>query len=150
MITHINIEKFPALRWKALLFAAFLGIVFSANYTNTGPMVGTLVKELHITLSMAGFLTTAIFITHGLLQIPGGFLADKFGSKKVVAFGLFIIALCNIAAGFSESYTSLLLFKFLCGIGTGCAVIGGIRYLPFFSTEKKLKGPKEFMVVLYY
>ena len=91
-------EAFWARRWVALVYAALLGVVFSANYTNHGPLVPTLVKEWSISLSLAGLLTTAIFTTHGLLQIPGGALADRFGAKNVGTAGLAIITLTDVWA----------------------------------------------------
>lgn len=139
MSTLSGMEEFWARRWQALVYAALLGVVFSANYTNHGPLVSTLVKEWGISLSVAGFLTTAIFATHGLLQIPGGALADRFGAKNVGTFGLIIITLCNIAAGFAASINYLLVCKFLCGIGTGCAFIGGLRYVPTFFHGKEIQ-----------
>ena len=55
----MDMEVFSAQRWKALWFITALGFVFSGNYTNHGPLVPTLVKDVRITLAMAGFLTTA-------------------------------------------------------------------------------------------
>ena len=140
MNTHAGMEEFWAKRWAALVYVALLGVVFSANYTNHGPLISTLVREWGISLSVAGFLTTAIFITHGILQIPGGALADRFGAKNVGTIGLAIITVCNIGAGFADSVTYLLVCKFLCGIGTGCAFIGGLKYVPTFFHGKEIQG----------
>lgn len=139
MSTHDGMEAFWARRWSALGYAALLGVVFSANYTNHGPLVSTLVKQWGISLSVAGLLTTAIFTTHGLLQIPGGALADRFGAKNVGTAGLAIIAASNVAAAFSSSITALLAWKLLCGVGTGCAFIGGLRYVPTFFHGKEIQ-----------
>ncbi|MDA8308436.1 MAG: MFS transporter [Deltaproteobacteria bacterium] len=126
-------------RWRALWFVAFLGFVFSANYTNHGPLVPTLVKQLEITFAMAGFLTTAIFLTHGALQIPGGALADKFGAKKLVTYALFIIAAGNVLIGLSNTYYAILVLKFIIGIGTGICFISGARYVTTFFLGKEIQ-----------
>ncbi len=132
-------EELWAQRWKALWFVTALGFVFSANYTNHGPLIPTLVKQLEITFAMAGFLTTAIFLTHGALQIPGGALADKFGAKKLVNFALLIIAAGNFIIGFSNSYYAILVLKFIIGIGTGTCFIAGARYVPTFFLGKEIQ-----------
>jgi MFS transporter, NNP family, nitrate/nitrite transporter len=132
-------EEFWSQRWKALWFVAALGFVFSANYTNHGPLIPTLVKQLEITFAMAGFLTTAIFLTHGALQIPGGALADKFGPKKLVNIALLIIAAGNFIIGFSDSYYAILTLKFIIGIGTGICFIAGARYVPIFFLGKEIQ-----------
>ncbi len=132
-------EELWAKRWKALWFVAALGFVFSANYTNHGPLIPTLVKQLEITFAMAGFLTTAIFLTHGALQIPGGALADKFGPKRLVNIALLIIAAGNFSIGFSDSYYAILVLKFIIGIGTGICFIAGARYVPIFFLGKEIQ-----------
>ncbi|MFI5329923.1 MAG: nitrate/nitrite transporter [Desulfobaccales bacterium] len=135
----MDMEAFWAQRWKALWFVTALGFVFSANYTNHGPLVPTLVKDLNITLALAGFLTTAIFLSHGALQIPGGALADKLGAKKVAFWALVIITVGNVVIGFSNSYTAILVLKFIIGIGTGMAFIAGARYVPTFFAGKEIQ-----------
>lgn len=132
-------EQLWAQRWKALIFVALLGFILSANYTNHGPLIPTLVKELSITMALAGFFTTAVFFTHGLLQMPGGAFSDRMGAKKVAAFGLLIITIGNFLTGFSNSYAAILFWKFFTGIGTGCAIVGGLRYVPTFFAGKEIQ-----------
>ncbi|MGA2401759.1 MAG: MFS transporter [Syntrophobacteraceae bacterium] len=132
-------EALWAQRWRALGFVAALGFVFSANFTNHGPLVPILVKDLNITLAQAGFLTTAIFLTHGALQIPGGALADKLGAKRVVLWSLVIITVGNCLIGFCSYYYQILALKFIIGIGTGAAFIAGARYVPTFFAGKEIQ-----------
>lgn len=116
-----------------------MGFVYSTNYTNHGPMIPTLVRDLSITLALAGFFTTATFLTHGLLQMPGGGLGDRFGGKRVAAIGLMIITVSNFMNGFSETYTEILAWKFVTGIGTGFCFTGGLRYVPTFFAGKEIQ-----------
>src|SRR5262249_26020103 len=104
MTTPHEMEEFWSKRGRALIFVALVGMVYSMNYTNHGPLKGTLVKEFGLTFAMVGFLSTAIFTTHALLQVPGGALADKFGAKNVATFGLSIITICNLAAGLAVNF----------------------------------------------
>src|SRR5208282_1988176 len=78
------------------------------------------------------FLTTAIFLTHGALQIPGGALADKFGAKKLVNIALLIITAGNVIIGLSNSYYAILLLKFIIGIGTGICFIAGVLLILWY------------------
>ena len=131
-------EEFWNQRWKALLWVGLLGFVLSCNYTNHGPLVPTLVKVLSITMAAAGFFTTAVFLTHGIMQMPGGALSDKFGPKKVGTFGLIIIAGGNLLTGTAATYEQILMYKFITGIGTGAAIVAGLRYVPTFFTGKEI------------
>lgn len=132
-------EEFWAQRWKALTYVFFMGFILAVNYTNHGPLVPTLVKSLNITYAMAGLFTTAIFLAHGALQIPGGALSDKFGAKNICSIGMLIIAVGNIFIGFSNSYYQILVWKFIVGIGTGSAIVGGLRYVPTFFAGKEIQ-----------
>jgi MFS family permease len=86
-------------------------------------------KEFLFTKAQAGLLTSAIFFTHALMQIPGGHLADKLGGKRVMLAGLMIIALGNFLMAGANSYSNLLACKFFIGFGTGVTFIAGARFV---------------------
>jgi len=71
-----------------LVCACVVGFAFSANYTNHAPLVPALTQAFGFSLARAGFLTTGIFLTHAVMQIPGGQLADRLSAKRVVAIAL--------------------------------------------------------------
>jgi len=113
---------------RALVTACGVGFAFSANYTNHAPMLAALGQRFALGQATVGLLTTAIFLTHALMQIPGGRLADRFGPVRVLVFALLWVALANAAIGLSASYAQLLLFKALAGVGTGTCFAAGARY----------------------
>jgi nitrate/nitrite transporter NarK len=113
-----------------------VGFAFSANYTNHAPMLVVLSERFALSQGKAGLITTAIFLTHALMQVPGGRLADRFGSLRVLVLALAWVALANMALGLSVSYAQLLFFKALAGIGTGTCFAAGARY-----TVASFRGP---------
>lgn len=118
----------------ALFCACLAGFSFSANYTNHAPLKEWLMKsfdtpDFPLTKAMFGFLTTAIFLTHALMQIPGGHLADKYGPKKVLCIALTVVCIGNFGISFAESYNLLLFWKFFVGFGTGVSFVSGARYI---------------------
>jgi nitrate/nitrite transporter NarK len=128
---------------SALLCACFAGFAFSANYTNHAPLKEWLMKsfdtpDIPFSKAMFGFLTTAIFLTHALMQIPAGNLADKFGPKKILIVALSIVFVGNLGISFSESYNQLLLWKFFVGFGTGASFVSGARYIYQATNAEKL------------
>ena len=85
----------------------------------------------HFALSQAkaGLLTTAIFFTHALVQVPGGRFADRYGPLRVLVLALAWVGLANAALGLSTSYAQLLIFKAMAGVGTGTCFAAGARYV---------------------
>ncbi|MBO0948709.1 MFS transporter [Fibrella forsythiae] len=112
-----------------LLCACSVGFAFSCNYTNHAPLVPLLIKEFGVTKAMAGLLTTGIFLTHALMQIPGGHLADTYGGRRVLLGALGVVCLGNFGISFATSYNQLLFWKVLTGLGTGSSFVAGARYL---------------------
>ena len=113
---------------RALLTACAVGFAFSANYTNHAPMLPVLGDTFGLSQGRSGLLTTAIFFTHALMQVPGGRLADRFGPLRVLILALAWIAIANTALGFSVTFAQLLLFKAFAGLGTGACFAAGARY----------------------
>ena len=113
---------------RALISACAAGFAFSANYTNHAPMVAVLRGDFGFNQASAGLLTTGIFLTHALMQIPGGRLSDRMGPSRVMVAALAWVAVANIAIAFSAAYWQLLLGKTFAGIGTGACFAAGARY----------------------
>src|SRR3954464_12621715 len=111
----------------ALAAGCAVGFAFSANYTNHAPMVPLLRAEFGFDNASAGLLTTAIFLTHALMQLPGGRLADRLGPARVMVFALAWVAVANFAIAFAGAYWQLLFWKAFAGIGTGACFTAGAR-----------------------
>ena len=123
---------------RALISVCAAGFAFSANYTNHAPMVSTLRGEFGFNQAEAGFLTTGIFLTHALMQVPGGRLADRFGAARMMVVALAWVAAGNFAIAFAGAYWQLLFWKLFVGFGTGMSFTAGARYIVQMFSGKSL------------
>ena len=86
----------PLLTDKAQTAAVICGCIvafaYSANYTNHAPLAPALMREFGFNNALAGLLTTGIFATHAGMQIPGGYLVDRLGSRRVLLCALIWVA----------------------------------------------------------
>jgi nitrate/nitrite transporter NarK len=114
---------------RALFTVCAAGFAFSANYTNHAPMVPALRAEFGFNQASAGMLTTGIFLTHALMQIPSGRLADRLGPVRVMAAALAWVSVGSFAIAFAGAYWQLLFWKTFAGIGTGTCFTAGARYI---------------------
>ena len=123
---------------RALISVCAAGFAFSANYTNHAPMVSTLQGEFGFNQASAGLLTTGIFLTHALMQVPGGRLADRLGAARMMVLALAWVAIGNFAIAFAGAYWQLLFWKLFVGFGTGMSFTAGARYIVQVFSGKSL------------
>ncbi|QKN80403.1 MFS transporter [Scandinavium goeteborgense] len=85
------------------LILLIIFIVTAVNYADraTLSIAGTEVaKELQLSAVSMGYIFSAFGWAYLLMQIPGGWLLDKFGSKKVYSYSLFFWSLFTFMQGF--------------------------------------------------
>lgn len=102
-----------AIIWTGWLFSFLDRMVISIAL----PFIG---KELNIDATMQGAILSAFFGGYALFQIPGGMLADKFGSRKVMAIAITWWSIFTSLTGFVMSYPLMLVCRFVFGVGEGC------------------------------
>jgi MFS family permease len=113
----------------AVICGCIVAFAYSANYTNHAPVAPSLMREFGFNNALAGLWTTGIFATHAGMQIPGGYIVDRLGSKRVLLFALLWVALGNLGMAFAGAYWQLLFCKIFTGMGTGVCFVGGARYV---------------------
>src|SRR5258708_37118176 len=79
----------------AVICGCIVAFAYSANYTNHAPLASALMREFGFNNALAGFLTTGIFLTHAGMQIPGGYIVDLFGSRRILLIALLWLATGN-------------------------------------------------------
>lgn len=86
-------------------------------------------KEFGLNPASMGVVLSAFFIGYAVMQLPGGWLADRFGSKKVIITTLFLWSIFTVMTGFAWSLASLIAIRLIFGLGEGgfpCASLKGI------------------------
>jgi len=97
-----------------------LATVLFINYVDRGtlPTAAHLMQEdLHLDYTQMGLLMSAFFWTYTLLQIPVGWLAERYGAQRILAAGLTIWACATILTGFAHTFAALLALRLLLGLG---------------------------------
>ncbi|WCK52357.1 MFS transporter [Aneurinibacillus sp. Ricciae_BoGa-3] len=121
-----------------LLFAGWIisyldRMVLSVALTGIG-------KDLHLSAASLGVVLSSFFAGYALFQIPGGWLSDKYGSKKLMIIGFVTWSLFTIFTGFAWSLTSLLLIRFFFGVGeSGFPAASSKAIAEYFPKEERAK-----------
>ncbi|WP_029684840.1 MFS transporter [Tatumella saanichensis] len=76
-------------------------------------------KDFNMGPAELGVVLSIFYLGYTVMQIPGGWLADRFGSKYVVITSIALWSVFTVLTGFAWSLTSLLVIRFLFGLGEG-------------------------------
>jgi ACS family glucarate transporter-like MFS transporter len=100
-----------------------LFIVTSINYADRATLSiagDAMSKELNLDPVMMGYVFSAFGWSYVIGQIPGGWLLDRFGSKKVYFWSLFLWSFFTLLQGFIGAFGS---------VGTAVMILFGLRFL---------------------
>lgn len=76
-------------------------------------------QDLHLSTATLGVVASAFFFSYAFMQIPGGWLTDKFGTYRTIIVAITMWSLFTILTGFAWSLASLIIIRILFGIGEG-------------------------------
>jgi len=65
-------------------------IVYAVNWLNIGALFYLMSPDLNSGISGLGTLTSSFYLGVGLMQVPGGVLAAKWGPKNAVTTGMLV------------------------------------------------------------
>ena len=101
-----------------------------------GPIRG----ELHTDVNSVQWIVTAFFLTTAALVVVGGYLANRFGRKRVFILGLAVFTLGSVLCGLSPTIDFLIAFRVLQGIGGGVLTTVGVTVaFDAFPKEERAK-----------
>ena len=86
-------------------------------------------KELSLSSSVIGLVMSSFFFGYALMQIPGGWLADRFGSRKVLLVIVFVWSIFTSMTGAAWSLVSLLAIRASFGLAEGSYTPSSIKML---------------------
>lgn len=74
-------------------------------------------SEFNLDSAQTGLIMSFFFLGYSLMQIPGGWLADKIGAKKVLMLSMILVAIFSAAFGLVGALSAFILVRFFAGVG---------------------------------
>ncbi|MFE5429040.1 MFS transporter [Peribacillus simplex] len=103
-----------------ILFLLFVG--YLVDYLDRMVMsvaVVSIKEEFNLDAAAVGAILSSFFLSYAIMQIPGGWLTDKLGSRRVLIWSIIVWSVFTVFTGFAWSLISLLVIRFLFGLGQG-------------------------------
>ena len=93
------------------------------------PVLPQYALSFSIPVALVGWAVSAFALARVVMDIPAGFLADRFGRKRNMVFGLILIILSSIAAGTANNYAWLISARIVQGIGSALYVTSATTWV---------------------
>jgi len=131
------LNHFDNRRWSivSLLFAASL-----INYLDRAAIsfaLPVISKDFQLTAQSKGLLLSSFFWSYALMQIPIGWAADRFSLRRLYAGAFIVWSFAQGFTGLATSFTALLAFRMLLGIGESIYLPGGTKIVSLLFSPKE-------------
>ena len=107
----------------------FIAYIDRVNIAVAGPLIR---QQFGLSATELGVVFSAFAYPYAATQIIGGWCADKFGPRLVLTVLSLIWAIATILCGFAWGLASLLVFRFILGVGEGGAFPTATRAFTFW------------------
>lgn len=88
-----------------------------------GTVASDIIHQLHLTAREFSFIAAAYYLTYGLMQIPVGFLIDKFGARLCLFVSSFVCALGVFCLSLAHGFFLAFVGRLLIGFGSSFAFV---------------------------
>src|SRR3989441_2221483 len=108
----------------SLCLMAFILYIDRVNISVAGPFMR---KEMGLSPTQLGVIFSAFAYSYAFMQIPGGWLADKFGPRLSLALLSALWSVATVMTGVATGVSALIVWRFLVGVGEGGAFAAATR-----------------------
>ncbi|KFI34421.1 hypothetical protein HX99_02195, partial [Peptococcaceae bacterium SCADC1_2_3] len=126
-----NQESQDSYGWVILGIFTLAQLIMSVGAYAWGPLAPFLSKELGLTNTQIGSLTSVLYLTSVVIATPSGFLVDRLGAKVMLIVCLGLMGLPFVAMFGCNSYFLLAVLAGVAGLGYGIlnqASVKGLMY----------------------
>ncbi|MBC8513331.1 MAG: MFS transporter [Candidatus Thioglobus sp.] len=129
----------------AFAFGYFLSCLLRAITATLSPV---LTLEFDLMAADLGLLAGGYFLGFASVQIPLGYLLDKFGPKKIVSSFLLIAFIGTVSFALTQSFSGLLVSRILIGVGAGACLMAPLTGYRIWFEENQQQRANSWMLMI--
>ena len=126
-------------------FGYFLSCLLRAITATLSPV---LTSEFNLLAADLGLLAGGYFFGFACMQIPLGYLLDKFGPKKVISIFLLIAFVGTSSFALSQTFSGLFISRILVGIGVSACLMAPLTGYRIWFAENLQQRANSWMLMI--
>jgi MFS family permease len=128
----------PLQRWLVLLFVSLAMFGNYYVYDALGPVIDLMREQLGFSYRQIGLLSTGYNVAALLVLLAGGYIIDRFGTKKAITVFALICLFAAWLTAVSPRYETILAGRFLLGLGAEPLIVASTTVLAKWFKGKEL------------
>jgi sugar phosphate permease len=104
-------------RWHVLIWLLIGGIINYLDRASLSIAAPGMIQELGLTRTQIGLLGSVFAWTYAMMQLPAGWLIDRFGAKRAYAIGMIWWSIATWLTGVVGSIVALVVMRALLAVG---------------------------------
>jgi MFS transporter, DHA1 family, multidrug resistance protein len=108
---------FADLPREAAILSA-VSFTVALGYGIVAPAIPAFARQFGVGVAAAASVISAFALMRVAFALPAGRLVDRFGSRRVMAIGIAVVAASSVLAGFSQSFVQLVVLRGVGGLGS--------------------------------
>ena len=126
-------------------FGYFLSCLLRAITATLSPV---LTSEFNLLAADLGLLAGGYFFGFACMQIPLGYLLDKFGPKKIISIFLLIAFVGTTSFALSQTFSGLFISRILIGIGVSACLMAPLTGYRIWFAENLQQRANSWMLMI--
>src|SRR5262249_45330696 len=116
--THVPVAERPTrVRYWVLVFAVTLAVITYIDRVCISLAAPLITQDLGFTKVKMGNVFAAFTLAYALFEIPGGYLGDRMGPRKVLMRIVLWWSFFTAATGWAWNFATMCITRFLFGAG---------------------------------
>ena len=128
-----------SVRWwiVGLLNVGMIIAYVSRSNISVALTVPEFIRTFHLSDLDRGILNSAFFWAYAVLQIPAGWLVDRYGVKMPYAIGFLAWCAASAATALTQSLSQLIALRLILGVGESIVAPASYKWIRYHFVEKE-------------
>lgn len=134
-----RVERLPISRWHVRMRAIVGSATFfdSFDALSIAFVAPALIGQWHLRPADIGILISSGFLGQALGGVVFGWAAERYGRLRVLVWTVLVFSIMSLASAVAWDFASLLVLRFIAGVGLGGELPIGIAYINEFAKAER-------------